>query len=381
MARPKKAKPIPEGVMSVEKAAPQILIPSGATLLDLACTDSLDGFCRAGQGVNSIGDRNAGKTMQAVASMAETYRRYGDHFDYKFIDAENAYNFNTAALFGKKFAEKLEVIPVPYDKEWCTQKLALKMLDWMEKKPQFYVIDSMDTLIAEQEYVNDAADIVGGALALRAVANKYLLRRLCANMAVNGSFLIYLSQAAEAIGKGAMFAPKIRGGGKALGFAAFIEMWLSKGGQIKEGDVKVGDWTIAKIARSKANGKSREVWFPILPAYGIDDTRANLDWLFEEGVIKPDPPPKDPNAKKVYGTADVKKDADDKDDDGKKKKKVNNVVDLRKIGLEYVGKEAALFVEQNGLVDKVVAAVKARWDANEQLLIDKTFGGRASRYE
>lgn len=368
----------PEGVAEIEVAKPALLIPSGVTLLDLACTDTTDGFCRAGQGVNSIGDRNAGKTMQAVASMAETYKRYGDHFDYKFIDAENAYCFNTAALFGKKFAEKLEIIPVPYDIEWCTQNLALKMLGWMAKKPQFFIIDSMDTLIAEKEYENDADGETGGALALRAVANKYLLRRLTGTLPASGSFLIYLSQAAEAIGPKAQFSPKIRGGGKALGFAAFIEMWLSKGGQIKSGDIKVGDWTIAKIARSKANGKAREVWFPIMPAYGIDDTRANLDWLWEEGVIKPTPPKVDKAAKKVYETAEDKK--AEKEDDGKKKKAVPQGYDLRKIGIDYEGKEAALFVETNGLVDKVAAAVKERWDANEQLLIDKTFGGRPSRY-
>ena len=373
----KKTKAAPEAVMAIEPAPKALMIPSGITLLDLAATDTTDSFCRAGQGVNSIGDRNAGKTMQALASMAETFRRYGDHFDYKLLDAENAYCFNTAGLFGKKFAEKLEVIPVPYDIEWCTQNLALKMLAWMEKKPQFFIIDSMDTLIAEKEYENDAAGDTGGALALRAVANKYLLRRVCGKMAETGSFLIYLSQAADAIGIGSAFKPKIRGGGKSLGFFAFVELWLSKGGQIKSGDTTVGDWTIAKTARSKGNGKAREVWFPILPAYGVDDTRANLDWLWEEGVIKPDPPKEQP--KKVYETADSKK--DEKEDDGRKKKKANNVFDLRKIGMEYVGKDAALFIEQNKLVDKLVAAVKVRWDANEQLLVDKTFGGRASRYE
>ena len=376
MAKRTKKQIVPEGVMGIEAAKPKLMIPSGVTLLDLACTDGTDGFCEAGHCVNSIGDRNAGKTMQAIASMAETFKRYGNHFDYKLYDAENAYSFKTASLFGKKFADALEVIPVPLDVDWCTQALALKMIDAMAKKPQFFVIDSMDQLRAKKEYENDAAGDVGGALALRAVANKYLLRLISGRMASTGSFLIYLSQAAEAIGFGAKFNPKIRGGGKALGFYAFIELWLSKGGQIKSGDVKVGDWTVAKTARSKANGKAREVWFPILPAYGIDDTSANLDWLWDEGVIKPTVAKE---VKKVYSV--VGSDEDDGEEGGKKKKGGSHVYDLRKIGIEYEGKEAALFVETNGLIGKVVEAVKARWDANEQLLIDKTFGGRASRYE
>ena len=382
MAKSKKV--ATEHVVLAEVAKPVLLIPSGCTLLDLACTDTTDGFCSAGHCVNSIGDRNAGKTLQALASMAETYRRYGGHFDYKFYDAENAYSFDTAGLFGKKFAAALQVIPVPQSIDWCTQALANKMVDDMScGKPQFFVLDSMDMLRALKEYKNDEDGVLEGALALRAVANKYLLRRVVARIAETGSFLIYLSQAAEAIGFGAKFSPKIRGGGKSLGFYAFIELWLSKGGQIKVGDTKVGDWTIAKTARSKANGKAREVWFPIFPAYGIDDTRANLDWLFDEGVIKPDPEKKE-GGKKVYGVVNAKaagKEAAEEEGDGKKKKKAVSCYDLRKIGIDYIGKDACLFVEQNGLVDKVAAAVKARWDANEQEVIDKTFGGRKSRYE
>lgn len=377
MAKRTKKQIVPEGVMEISPAAKRLMIPSGVTLLDLACTDTTDGFIEAGHAVNSVGARNAGKTFQALASMAETFRRYGDAFDYKLIDAENAYQMNTAALFGKEFAKRLEVIPVPLEIWWCTQALAQKMLGWMDgKKPQFMVLDCMDQLLAEQEYENDEAGKLSGALALRAVANKYLLRRVIPKIASTGSFLIYLSQEAESIGFGAKFNPKMRGGGKALGFYAFVEMWLSKGGQIKEGDVKVGDWTIAKIARSKGNGKAREVWFPILPAYGIDDTRANLEWLWEEGVIK------QTVEKKVYGIVKpATKDDDEPGGDSKKKKGGNHIFDLRKIGIDYEGKEAALFVETNGLIGKVVEAVKARWDANEQLLIDKTFGGRASRYE
>lgn len=145
-----------------------------------------------------------------------------------------------------------------------------------------------------------------------------------------------------------MFTPKVRSGGRALGYYAYIEMWLAPGPQIKTGDVKVGQWTMAKIERSKYNGKKRTVSFPILPAYGIDDTRGNIDWLVEEGVIK-----------KV----------------GKR------VVDMTPIGVEYEGDNPYLFVEENGEVMKVLAAVKERWDYNERLLVERTFEGRKGRYE
>lgn len=356
MPSKKRAKTV-KSVLEIGNAAKKLMIPSGVTLLDLACTDGTDGFCEVGHAVNSIGDRNAGKTFQALASMAETFRRHGDLFDYDLYDAENAYTINTASLFGGEFAKRLNVIPVPLDIGWCTEAVAQKMVADMEKKPRFIVIDSMDHLMARQEFLNDAEQ-KEGALALRAKANKYLLRRITPKLASTGSFLIYLSQAAETIGFKAMFNPKTRGGGKSLGFCAYIELWLSQGGQIKEEKVKVGDWTIAKTARSKYNGKAREVRFPILPAYGIDDTRANMEWLLEQGAV-------------CWAT--------EKTSDGRSKE-LKGVYNLKPIGIDYAGKDPLLHVEQTGQIDKVVAAVKAKWDAIERELVDKTFGGRGPRY-
>ena len=75
-------------------------------------------------------------------------------------------------------------------------------------------------------------------------------------------------------------------------------------------------------------------------------------------------------------------DKDDKTDaDDRKKKNGAREYDLRKIGIDYIGREPMLFVEQNGLVGKIVEQVKLRWAANEKELVDKTFGGRRPRYE
>ncbi len=328
----------------------QIYIPSGVTLIDLACTDTVKGFCSAGHTVNIIGDRNSGKSILCLASMAETYHRHKDLFKYDYYDYERAVSFNVAKLFGNKFAKKLNHIEPDNDEGWAIENLRVKILESLKKGPRYIVIDSIDVMkpIVEVSSLYKETDGKKTMGTERAKAITAFFRSICPAIADSGSFLIAVSQARDNIGVGAMFTPKVRSGGRALGYYAYIEMWLAPGPQIKTGDVKVGQWTMAKIERSKYNGKKRTVSFPILPAYGIDDTRGNIDWLLEEGVIK-----------KV----------------GKR------VVDMTPIGVEYEGDNPYLFVEENGEVMKVLAAVKERWDHNERILVERTFEGRKGRYE
>ena len=376
MGRPKKV--VAASTLVTKIAPPGMLIPSGVTLLDLACTDTLDGFCTAGHGVNIIGDRDVGKTALALAAQAETCNRHGGVFSYDFYDAENAFTFNVERLWGKKFAAALKVTPIPESKKWAIEGLALKIVESMKDgKPRFVIIDSMDRLRPASEYDEEtAAAIAGGKSGFataRSKANKFFFRTVLPRIAETGSFLVYLSQATCNMGFGAQFQPKTRGGGTSLGYNAHIELWLSQGPSINVSKVKVGHWVIAKTARSKENGKKREIWFPILPAYGVDDTRANIAWLTEEKVISLVKPEKDD-----AGDDDVH--ADD-DEEVQKKRRPPKVFDLTPLGIEYIGKDPYLFVEENGLTGKIVDAVRSKWDANEQGYIDKTFAGRKPRYE
>ena len=59
----------------------------------------------------------------------------------------------------------------------------------------------------------------------------------------------------------------------------------------------------------------------------------------------------------------------------------DRVVDMTPIGIEYEGDNPYLFVEENGEVMKVLAAVKERWDHNERILVERTFEGRKGRYD
>ena len=325
------------------------LIPSGCTILDLACSDSLDGFCLVGTATNFIGSRNAGKTLLANASQAETFYRWLNHFDYKIIDTENAYSFNTAAMFGKPFADVLEVIPTPAEEEWCTERLAFKMIDWMQEKPQFFVIDSMDNLMCQAMFGDRERIEKGGKTHAdpNAKANKLFFRHIIPVLGHTGSVLIYLSQGRPGMGT---FAPQHRSGGEALKFHAHTEIWLSNMGQIKKivkgVEAKVGHGVRATIGRSKINGKSRIVDFPILYSYGIDNTKSMIDWLDGMKMIK------------------------------KSKSEYN----LKPIGFDYVGSEPEFFIEDNGLYDDFKQKVFELWDEREKLIVERTLGERRKRY-
>ena len=344
-----------------------IYVSSGCTILDLTCTGTTKGFCTAGHTVNIIGDRNSGKTALSLAGAAETEFRVPDYFEHKFIDLEQAMNFDISGLFGRKFADKLEVINPEISLEWSIESIGTKMLAWMAHRPQLFILDSVDAMQPEEEI---KAILAGqnvergpfGGPAPKALT--VFFRSIIPAVAKSGSFLFVLSRAKDNLGFGAKFAPKTRAGGSSLGFNAFIEMWLAPHEQIKEGGSMVGRWTTAKIERSKVNGANkRECLFPILPKYGIDNTRANVRWLLDEGVIQMAEPITIKTAK-ALDIEPIKAGS----------------YDLNNISINYVGTDPLGYIEANGLCDHLTACVKEHWDAKERDLHEKTFGGRESRY-
>ncbi len=325
------------------------LVPSGVTILDLACSDTLDGFCLTGTATNMIGKRSAGKTLLALASMAETFYRYGDQFGYKLVDAENAYSFDTAHLFGQPFADALEIIPVPLEIEWCTEMLKYKFEEWMREKPQMFALDSVDALVPRQMYERKER-IEEGKQDFHPApkANTELFNYVVPLVGETKSVFMYMSQGRDGMGS---FASSYRRGGAALGFHAHTELWLTSLAQIKKtvagNEFSVGHHTRIRIGRSKINGKRHTVEFPILYAYGIDNTTANIEWLAKRKAIT--------CVRKVY--------------------------DLSGIGIDYEGKDPSSFIENNNLCDQLIEAVRDKWQADEAELVSRTLGERKGRYE
>jgi len=354
------------------KVLPNVYIPSGCTLTDLGCTDTLKGFCPAGHTVNIIGDRNAGKTALSLASMAETEYRRPKYFKMKFIDYEQAMSFDIKKLYGENFHKVFELQTPEDTLEWAIENIATRIVEEVKSGPHFYVIDSAEVMKPKEEIELILAGLpveakpYGGP---RSKAMTAFFRTVCPAIANSGSFMIVLSQAKDNMGSfDAKFIKKYRAGGRALAFYAYVEMWVAPAGEIKSGGLKIGAWARAISERSKCNGKKRDALFPILPAYGVDDLRGNIEWLIEKKVL----------ARHEGITIEAAKKM------SKNGPKVEPIkkgsIDLSNIGLDYIGLNPYLFIEENGHNEVVLGAVKSMWDAIEADIIEKTFGGRKGRY-
>ena len=84
------------------------LIPSGSTLINLACTNDPSGFAQPGWMVNICGDSNTAKSFLGRTVLAECVYKYGKDRFYVHDYIEHGIFFDDDKMFGKGFAEHLE---------------------------------------------------------------------------------------------------------------------------------------------------------------------------------------------------------------------------------------------------------------------------------
>ncbi len=267
------------------------LIGSGSTLFNLACSDCLEGAFGVGKIVNIIGDPSSGKTLMALSIFAEAC--ISPHLSsYKLIydDAECANEFDMGRLFGRETVKRIETISSDTIQTFYVN--VKKYLD--KKKPFIYILDSLDALTSEEELdhleslrkARSAGKTSKGTydLSKQKFISK-ILRDIVHAIKDTQSLLIVISQTRDNISP-ISFEPKTRAGGRALRFYCSHEVWLAVKRKIKKSDLPIGVQVRAKITKNKLTGKLREVEFPILYDYGIDDLRSCIEYLIETETWK-----------------------------------------------------------------------------------------------
>lgn len=279
-----------------EKSSPLLLVPTGATMLNLACADNVDGGWGVGKIVNLIGDSSSGKTMLAFTMFADM-ARMKKFDDYRFIydDVEQALEFNVDNLFGKKVASRIEAPAYDEDGQAVHSDLVQDFFAYIQKainkgKPFIYVLDSFDALTSKEE-VKKVDETLKAHLRGTKTEGSYnvdkpkaasqILRSVKSKIKDTGSLIIVISQTRDNIGFG--FEKKTRSGGKALKFYSSHEIWLAMVGQIMSKKRVIGNNVNAKITKNKITGKRRVVSFPIYYDYGVDSIASEIDFLIEEG--------------------------------------------------------------------------------------------------
>lgn len=269
-----------------------ILIPTGSTLLNLACSDNAYGGFGSGKVVNIIGDSHAGKTMLALTVCAEMCHdaRFDDYL-MKYRDVEAALAMDIPGLFGQKTADRL-LTSDNDDVPDTVEDFGDEVESLCEKpRPFIYVLDSLDALdtIADKKKSKElrvarekGTDTSGSYEMSKPKQMSGLFKRIVRAIKHTDSLLIVVSQTRSNIGN--MFNPKTRSGGLALEFFSSHIMWLAIVGRIMKtkGRPPIGVDVRVRSSKSKLTGKMREVQFPIYNSYGIDDIGSCIDWLVYE---------------------------------------------------------------------------------------------------
>lgn len=269
-----------------------LLLDSGSTLLNLACSDTARGGYGIGRMVNIVGDSGSGKSFLALTALACACQR-AEFEDYRLIydDAEFALGFNLEGLFGKKLAKQLEV----YSSQTVEEFVARCMRDLQGKSPCIYVLDSLDGLSSNEEAATteamvkslnkeQAIDADKGYKMQKAKILSSSLRQICGQLSKTRSILIIVSQIRDNVGFG--FEKHTVAGGKALQFYASHRIWLNKAGNItKNADKKrpIGVQVSPRVRKNKLTGRDRkDIPFDIYYDYGIDDIGSMIDWMVAE---------------------------------------------------------------------------------------------------
>lgn len=271
------------------------LVPSGSTMLNLACSDTIHGAFLLGGMINIIGDSAAGKTIEALTICAECNQleRFDD-YRLIFDDIEHRNNFDMQYMFGEELCNRLESPAEDSNGDAkpsaTVQEVHHNILNAIEgDKPFIYIADSWDALdsIEDQAKVDEMRDALvkekeakGSYGMAKAKAGSAILKNISGKLAKTRSLLIIVSQTRDNIDP-LSFQKKTRSGGKALKFYANHEIWAAGGKKIKAKDLVIGVDSIWKISKNSASGKQRDIKFPIYYDYGVDDLGSCIEFLLE----------------------------------------------------------------------------------------------------
>jgi len=291
-----------------------MLLSSGSTLLNIACSGNPVGAFLPGRYYLVVGDSSSGKTFTSTGICAECahdpkFKKYRIVYD----DAEHGNNIDIQKLFGEKTARKIEPPRLGEDNapeySYYIEDFYDNLNAALQKAEDtgtslLYILDSMDVLTSKAEEEKEAKNVeareagkdeVGSYGDGKAKYNSQHLRTAEKRLAKTGSILIIISQTRDSIQTNPFMRrfgggqQKTRSGGHALKFYATLEVWTSRIETLKRNALgkerQVGIQVKAQVKKNRLTGQEPAVEFPIYYAYGIDDVGSCIDFLIEEKVI------------------------------------------------------------------------------------------------
>ncbi len=247
------------------------VIPSGSIGVDIAL--GVGGYPR-GRVIEIYGPEASGKTTLAIHAIAEAQKSGGIA---AFIDAEHA--------FDRFYAKNLGVdIANLYISQPDNGEQALEITDHLIRSGaiDIIVIDSVAALTPRAEIEGEMGD---SKMGLQARLMSQALRKLAANINRTNTTCFFINQLREKIG--VIFGnPETTTGGNALKFYASVRIDIRRIGQIKEGDVVLGNRTRVKVVKNKLAPPFRKAEFDIIYGEGISKTGELVDLGVDLEILK-----------------------------------------------------------------------------------------------
>lgn len=257
---------------------PPTFIPTGSKLLDLAMGG---GWAESRVG-NIVGDRSTGKTLLCIEACANFHRKHPDGRIY-YRESERAFDIPYARTLGLPEdavdfgAHPLDTVEDMFE-DLCT-------ITAQQDVPTLYICDSLDALSDRDEQKRSMDQ--GSYGAQKAKNMSELFRRLARAIEASRTTMIVVSQIRDTM---ARFGRKVtRSGGHALDFYCTHVLWLMHMGIIKRsvGSIErpVGVTIKVRVDKNKVANPYREVEFPIVFGYGVQDVISCLHFLKAIGKL------------------------------------------------------------------------------------------------
>lgn len=247
-------------------------IPTGSLALDIAL--GVGGIPR-GRIAEVFGPEGGGKTTLGLHMIAEAQRMGGTA---AFIDAEHALDPTYCRAIGVDLDHLLLSQPNSGEQgleitEQLTRSGAIDII----------VIDSVAALVPEAEIAGAMGDAQVG---LQARLMSQAMRKLAGAISQSRTTVVFINQIRSVISTTGWGPKTTTTGGRALKFYTSVRIDIRRIGTITEGEEKVGNETLVKVAKNKVAPPFKEARFDIIYGKGIVRERDLLHTGEQLKVVK-----------------------------------------------------------------------------------------------